>query len=125
MQGNNSIARIREIEARLESLAQEQDRLVAELTKLRAVRVHVDELPPLLGLTVASEVPDSPEEKVALFLKLFRARESVFPKLWENRAKGTKGYSPACKNEWLRGVCGKPWLRKLDRAPSPKGATGS
>ena len=49
MQGNNSIARIREIEARLESLAQEQDRLVAELTKLRAARVHVDELPPLLG----------------------------------------------------------------------------
>lgn len=111
MQSNNSIARIREIEAILESLAQEQDRLVAELTKLRAVRVHVDELPPLLGLTVTSKAPDSPEEKVALFLKLFRARESVFPKLWENRAKGTKGYSPACKNEWLRGVCGKPQVK--------------
>ena len=95
MQANNSIARIREIEARLESLVQEQDRLVAELTKLRAARGHVDELPPLLGLTVTSKAPDSPEEKVALFLKLFRARESVFPKLWENRAKGTKGASRA------------------------------
>jgi hypothetical protein len=62
MQGNNSIVRIREIEARLESLAEEQNRLVAELTKLRAARPHVDELPPLLGLTVTSKAPDSAED---------------------------------------------------------------
>jgi hypothetical protein len=54
---------------------------------------------------------------LALFLKLFRARESVFPKLWENRAKGIKGYSPACKNEWVRGVCGKPQM-KCSECPS-------
>lgn len=111
MQGNDSIARIREIEARLESLAEERDRLVAELTKLRVARAHVDELPPLLGLPVTSKAPDSPDEKVALFLKLFRARESVFPKLWENHARETKGYSPACKNEWVRGVCAKPQVK--------------
>jgi len=90
MQSNNSIARIREIEARLESLAQEQDRLVAELTKLRAARAHVDELPPLLGPTVTLKAPDSPEEKVALFLKLFRARVCLSKTMGEPR-EGNQG----------------------------------
>jgi len=31
--------------------------------------------------------------------------------MWENAAKGTRGYSPACKNEWRRGVCNKPKVK--------------
>lgn len=114
MQGNDSISRIRDIEARLESLAEERGRLVAELTALRAARAQGDELSSLLGRTATSKTPGAPEEKVELFLKLFRARESVFPRLWENHTKGIKGYSPACKNEWIRGVCGKPQVKALN-----------
>src|SRR3989338_3656906 len=64
-----------------------------------------------------ASVPTTADEKVELFLRLFRCRESVYPKLWENRAKGTKGYSPACRNEWVRGVCGKPQV-KCSECPS-------
>ncbi len=52
-----------------------------------------------------------PAEKVALFLSLFGARRSVYPKLWENPKAGKKGYSPACENEWRRGVCAKPKVK--------------
>src|SRR5690606_23685476 len=68
----------------------------------------------LLGSRVTDQVPQTPDEKVDLFLKLFRCRESVYPKLWENSAKGTKGYSPACRNEWVRSVCDKPKVKCSD-----------
>lgn len=55
--------------------------------------------------------PLSPEDKVALFLTLFRCRQDVYPKLWENPKDGRKGYSPACRNEWVRGVCEKPRVK--------------
>jgi hypothetical protein len=111
------IAKIREIEAKLEQLDLDRKRLLTELTDLRASRPSSQELPPLVGTLAAPNVPKSSEEKVALFLSLFRARESAFPRLWENRAKGTKGYSPACSNEWVRGICGKPQV-KCSECPS-------
>lgn len=109
--------RIREIEARLSELENERKSLVVELTALQSSTRSEDELPSLLGLPVSASSPRTPEEKVDLFLTLFRARESVFPKLWENLSKGTKGYSPACRNEWVPGVCGKPKV-KCSECPS-------
>ena len=50
-------------------------------------------------------------EKIALFRNLFRGREEVFPRRWENANSGKAGYSPACRNEWVRGVCGKPQIK--------------
>ena len=61
-------------------------------------------LPPPAG-------PKTNPEKVKLFRRLFRGREDVFPRLWTNPKKGTKGYSPACANEWVRGVCEKPKVK--------------
>ena len=49
--------------------------------------------------------------KVALFRSLFRGRTDVFPKLWVNPRTGKKGYSPACGNEWVRGICEKPRVK--------------
>ena len=53
----------------------------------------------------------SPEEKIALFRSLFRGRADVFPVRFESRATGKSGYSPACANEWVRGVCEKPRVK--------------
>ncbi|MEW9124629.1 MAG: DEAD/DEAH box helicase family protein [Thermotaleaceae bacterium] len=49
-----------------------------------------------------------PTEKIKLFMTLFKGREDVYAKRWENPKKGTAGYSPSCLNEWRPGVCGKP-----------------
>ncbi len=52
----------------------------------------------------------SPDEKIALFRQLFRGRTDIYPVRWESN-KGGAGYSPACKNEWRPGVCGKPRIK--------------
>jgi hypothetical protein len=47
-------------------------------------------------------------DKVALFRSLFGGREEIFPRRWENAKTGKSGYSPACANEWVGGICEKP-----------------
>ncbi len=48
-----------------------------------------------------------PAAKVALFRSLFRGREDVYPRRFVSRRTGKAGYSPACVNEWVRGLCDK------------------
>jgi hypothetical protein len=55
--------------------------------------------------------PTTAMEKVALFQSVFRGRTDVFPKRWENHKSGNAGYSPACSNDWVRGICGKPHVK--------------
>lgn len=47
-------------------------------------------------------------DKVHLFMSLFKGRDDVYAKRWENRNKGTSGYSPVCLNLWRSGICPKP-----------------
>jgi len=57
----------------------------------------------------------SSEAKVQLFRSLFRGREDVFARRWENRRTGMAGYSPACANEWDPVLCGKGRVRGSTR----------
>ena len=50
-------------------------------------------------------------EKIALFRRLFAGRQDVFPVRWENSKTVRSGYAPACANEWVRGICGKPQIK--------------
>ena len=56
----------------------------------------------------------SPEAKIELFRSLFRGRTDVFPLRFESQRTGKSGYSPACANEWVRGVCEKPRIKCAD-----------
>lgn len=49
-----------------------------------------------------------PMEKIKLFMSFFKGRDDVYAKRWENKKKGTAGYSPYCLNEWKPGLCMKP-----------------
>jgi len=111
--------RIQEIEKRLLLLEQEKKNLISELEATRKIEVDqkLHSPKPPIGTPVATSVPLTTTDKVELFLKLFRCRESVFPKLWENKNKGIKGYAPACNNEWVRGICEKPKI-KCSNCPS-------
>ncbi len=53
----------------------------------------------------------SSAEKIELFMSLFRGREDVYAKRWENKKQNTSGYSPACANEWAPGMCLKPKIK--------------
>ncbi len=48
--------------------------------------------------------------KISLFMSLFKGRDDVYAKRWENKNNGTSGYSPVCLNLWKAGVCGKPHI---------------
>ena len=56
----------------------------------------------------------STAEKIAIFRKLFRGRNDVYPIRWESKTSGKSGYAPACANEWRAGVCEKPRIRDSD-----------
>ena len=47
------------------------------------------------------------QEKVTLFRSLFRGREDVFARRWQNRTSGKSGYQPVCINEWKPQLCNK------------------
>ncbi|MEX0679480.1 MAG: DEAD/DEAH box helicase family protein [Pirellulales bacterium] len=52
-----------------------------------------------------------PDSKIDLFRSLFRGREDVYPRRFESRRTGKAGYSAACDNEWVRGLCEKPRIK--------------
>ena len=58
-----------------------------------------------------ADVPATADGKISLFRQLFRGRDDVFPVLWMSSKTGRKGYSPACGNEWVQSVCGKPRVK--------------
>ncbi|WP_419757163.1 TOTE conflict system archaeo-eukaryotic primase domain-containing protein [Teredinibacter turnerae] len=42
---------------------------------------------------------------------MFRGRTDIFANRWQNQ-QGRSGYSVACNNEWLKGICNS-WLSHL------------
>jgi superfamily II DNA or RNA helicase len=75
---------------------------------------HLEQSPPRTSTPIspAAVTAASPSaEKVKLFRKLFAGRTDVFSVRWENSGTGRSGYAPACRNEWVRGVCDKPRVK--------------
>ena len=95
---------------RLTMLDQERSEIVEQLGALehaRVVEAAKQSVTAAARVTMASPTA----EKIALFRSLFRGRGEVFPRRWENPKTGKAGYSPVCRNEWVRGVCGKPQVK--------------
>ncbi len=53
----------------------------------------------------------SPEDKIALFRSLFRGRDDVYARRFDNRRTGKSGYATACAHEWAPGICEKPRIK--------------
>ena len=53
-------------------------------------------------------------EKVELFLSIFRGRSDVYARRWESKGRQKSGYSPVCHNEWATGLCEKPRVKCSD-----------
>ncbi len=103
--GEVEIAALRQ---QLQALDRERQRLAARLEELEQTRVEqpsaASAKPPVTNSSHAAE-------KIALFRQLFGGRTDVFPARWDNPKTGRSGYAPACANEWVRGVCGKPQVK--------------
>jgi hypothetical protein len=46
-------------------------------------------------------------KKIRLYRSLFHGRDDVYAVLWQNKTTLKSGYSPACNNEWVSGLCQK------------------
>lgn len=101
---SNTENRSQDIIARLKEIDIERNALLKELAGLRKAGDKPSVEIPLRGLSASLTPLTSSEKRLALFQRLFCCRTDVFPKLWQNSKTGSKGYSPACKNEWVRGV---------------------
>ena len=51
------------------------------------------------------------QEKIDLFLSMFRGREDVYARRFYNKKKESSGYAPVCRNEWRNGICDKKAYR--------------
>lgn len=104
----------------LAEIAREESRLVGLRTEVETAKARIAGLREQLAALPVSQVPRQPglvcdvtnvpatnAAKVDLFRSLFRGRDDVFPRRWENVKKGKSGYSPACENEWEWGLCAK------------------
>ncbi len=114
-------------------LAEKERELALLEGQLAAARAQVETLRAELAATPASAnpavlsapppiAPATPEEKVALFRSLFRGREDVYPTRWTSAKTGKSGWSPACSNKFVRGICELPRVKcsecaHVDNAP--------
>ena len=103
-------------QAMLEDLDRQRERAAALILALReriaATRVQERPVSPPTELVAGSgSACMTSEDKLKLFRSLFRGRMDVFPRLWTNTKRGTKGYAPACGNEWKPGLCEKPKVK--------------
>jgi superfamily II DNA or RNA helicase len=92
----------------------QRNELVDEIGRLRLERASLSECDvasprPLLDVPVTERSPQG--AKIALFRSLFRGRDDAYARRFESLRTGKKGYQPACRNEWVGGLCQKPRIR--------------
>lgn len=109
-------SRIIEIEQRLEMLDAERAELTQELSELRDQVAREKEL-----VCSTPSFPDAPitnsspaDEKITLIRRLFRGRDDAYARRWESLKTGKSGYQPACRNEWVNGLCDKRRVKCAD-----------
>ena len=60
---------------------------------------------------VKTKTTISNDEKVKIFMELFKGRTDIYAKRWTSNKTGKSGYSPVCKNEFSRFKCDKPRIK--------------
>jgi len=111
------LARIAQLEAQNHLLLEENESLRQKINltsnfsnkQPQQINIKLDEK--VASENISSEF--SIEEKISIFRQLFKGREDVYSLRWESK-NGRSGYSPACDNEWLSGVCEKPRIKCAD-----------
>ncbi|MFH0823437.1 MAG: hypothetical protein V2B18_11855 [Pseudomonadota bacterium] len=80
---------------------------MAILEHIEALRREKGSLSVQRALSSDGHVPalvtilSSSEDKIALFMSLFKGRQDVYPRRFESTRTGKSGYQPVCGNEWL------------------------
>ena len=70
----------------------------------------------IYGKIEEKELPEenraiSNEEKIKIFMNLFKGRTDLYAKRWTSNKTGRTGYSPVCRNEFNTYKCDKPKIK--------------
>jgi len=112
--GNNKIEIDILIKIEQEELAEldaKRERILKQIETLKSLKIEKEGInqtePSFIPSTYKPAITNlsSEEDKISLFRSFFRGREDVFPKRFESLKSGKSGYQPACRNEWIRGIC--------------------
>ena len=123
MSESDLLKRIAELETRnLELLAENQR--FREMLGLPQKNINVTlqeaEAPKLdnIGKVSAYSINkySTPDDKIELFQSLFRGRTDVYAKRCYSKKHGSSYYIPACKNEWVKGLCDRTRIKCKDCA---------
>lgn len=113
----NSRAKLAKARAKLEALDRERA-VLARLIEHLEKRTSQPPVPHQIAAPTAPHESSpvdgaglSQSQKVQLFRSLFRGREDVYAIRFESKRTGRSGYQPACRNDWVAGVCGKPKMK--------------
>ena len=115
---NELYTRIAQLEAECRQLREENLMLRSQLglvskSDLELSLPTTDPLLKELSAPVHPTVELSTDAKIQLFRSLFKGREDVYSVRWDSK-NGRSGYTPACDNEWLSGICDKPRIKCSD-----------
>ena len=100
---DNKLQKISALENKIQALDTKRASFVQELNQLKKLSDSNSSAP------VTQYSPSA--DKIKFFKSLFRGREDVYPKRWENTKTAKSGYSPVCGNEWKAGLCEKPRVK--------------
>ena len=103
-------------EAELAELNAHRSELLARAAELQREKAVLLQPKGTLNLNGKPTITNqsSQDEKIAIFRSLFRGREDIYPRRFESKKTGKKGYQPVCRNEWVSGICEKPKIRCED-----------
>ena len=118
MSESELLKRIAELEAQNFALAADNKRLRAalELPLFNFDSERTTDKPHEYNEKETAEIPPTalsinkyshPDEKIELFMSLFRGRTDVYAQRCFSKKYKSSYYVPACKNEWIRGLCDK------------------
>jgi superfamily II DNA or RNA helicase len=95
-ENNQSLA---ELEKELAQLNTRRTELINKIAELKqGMRLRLQATSSLPSVNNKS----SQDAKVTLFRSLFRGRDDVYARRFENQKTGKKGYRPVCRNDWAR-----------------------
>lgn len=109
---NKILEELTNIESQLKILTEQKEKLIQELNSANRPELN----PVTITLQSAFDEKQtisniSNIEKIKLFRSLFKGRDDVYARLWLSQKTEKSGYSPVCKNEWVKGLCKKPRMK--------------
>ncbi|NDV97442.1 helicase [Dysgonomonas sp. 521] len=122
MSESDLLKRIAELESQNIELLAENGRL-REMLGLTQKESKLQETAPVSDISEENNTEtfppsinkySSPEEKIELFQSLFQGRTDIYAKRCYSKKHGSNYYIPACKNEWIKGVCDRSRVKCKD-----------